>query len=402
MTTTPIPAPPSANGLGPEERPPRITRLQSWRHSHRLLPVLATLPLFAGIFALALAVDQPAEAVSVLFTIPIAVIAIERGPFAGLAAAAAALALFAIALGISDEHVGVIGFVTRGIGFGVLGGLLGHYASSLRAANSEVLAREEQTLSILDNTTAVIYLKDRKGRYLLVNHRFGELFHVSRQEVVGKTDRDLFPQYMADAFMANDRRVLKERRVLEFEEDAPQDDGLHTYISIKFPLVRAGEEEPYAVCGVSTDITARKLAEKELRESKDRFRQILDTCNEAFVSVNEVGEIVAWNRAAEEMFGWAATKAVGRRISELVLPERYREIFDEGLRRYLETGSAPILNKRIEMVGLHCEGHEFPIELTITAVRVPGGHRFNAFVHDISGRTAADRSYLIEPEPARS
>jgi PAS domain S-box-containing protein len=397
MTTTGTDAPESFNGRAPEERPGQITR-RSWRQSERIMPILATVPLFAGIFALALAVEEPGDAVSVLYAIPIAVIAIERGPLAGLVAAGIALGLFATDMAISDEDVSALGFVSRGVGFGVLGGLLGHYATSLRAANREVMEREAQLLSILDNTTAVIYMKDRKGRFVLVNRRFEDLFHVSRDSVVGKTDHDVFPQYMADAFRANDRRVLKELQPIEFEEEAPQDDGPHTYISIKFPLIRPGERTAYAVCGISTDISARKRAEKELRDSKDRFRQILDTANEAFISINESGEIVAWNRAAEETFGWPASKAIGQRVSELILPERYRPLHEAGLRRYLESGDGAILDKRIEMVGRQRSGREFPIELTITAVRVPGGHRFHAFLHEIGDHGRADRSYLVDPE----
>jgi PAS domain S-box-containing protein len=402
MTSTGIESPESLNGQAPHERAEPVAQRRSWRNSERLMPVLATVPLFAGIFALALGTEHPEDAVSVLYTIPIAIIAIERGPVAGLAAAAAALGLFAADVAISDEPVSALAFVTRGIGFGVLGGLLGHYATSLRAANVEVAAREEQLLSILDNTTAVIYMKDRKGRYILVNRRFEDLFHKSSDSVMGKTDRDVFPQYMADAFMANDRRVLKELQPIEFEEEAPQDDGPHTYISVKFPLVRPGEREAYAICGISTDISGRKVAEKELRDSKDRFRQIIDTSNEAFISINEAGEIIHWNRAAEKTFGWPARKAVGQRISELILPERYRALHEEGLRRYLESGNAAILDKRIEMAGRDRSGREFPIELTITAVRVQGGHRFHAFVREIGDHGRADQSYLVESEPTGS
>ena len=188
--------------------------------------------------------------------------------------------------------------------------------------------------------------------------------------------------------------MLKELQPIEFEEEAPLDDGPHTYISVKFPLRRPGAREAYAVCGISTDISVRKQAEKELRESKDRFRQILNTANEAFISINDAGEIVAWNRAAEEMFGWPASKAVGRSVSELILPERYRAMHEEGIRHYLETGESPILNKRIEMVGRHRDGREFPIELTITAVRVPGGHRFHAFLHEITDRERLEREVV--------
>ncbi len=398
MTGVETEEPESSSDSAPPELPQLITQRRSWRNSERLMPVLATVPLFAGIFALALSVEQPGDAISVLYAIPIAIVAIERGPIAGLIAGAVGLALFALDIAISDEDVSALAFITRGIGFGVLGGLLGHYATSLRAANREVLAREEQLLSILDNTTAVIYMKDRKGHYMLVNHRFEELYHVTRDGAIGKTAHDLFPQYMADAYVANDRRVLKELQPIEFEEEAPQDDGPHTFISIKFPLVRPGESEAYAVCGISTDISSRVRAEKDLRDSKDRFRQILDTAHEAFVSMNESGEIVAWNRAAEETFGWPARKAIGQRVSDLILPERYRAMHDDGLRRYLETGDGAILAKRIEMVGRHRDGHEFPIELTITAVRVPGGHRFHAFLHEIGEQSRADRSFVLDAE----
>jgi len=114
---------------------------------------------------------------------------------------------------------------------------------------------------VIDNSTAIIYVKDAAGRYMLINRRFEELFHVARDVIVGKTDYDLFPKDRADAFRAFDLRVLEAGRALESEELAPQDDGLHTYISIKAPLY-AEAGRAYAVCGISTDITDRKRAEQ--------------------------------------------------------------------------------------------------------------------------------------------
>src|ERR1700690_2026190 len=125
----------------------------------------------------------------------------------------------------------------------------------------ELRISEERLQSILDNTTAVVYLKDTEGRFILVNRRFETLFHVKRAELVGKTDYDLFPKELSDAFRVNDLRVLTAAAPLEFEEVAQHDDGLHTYISIKFPLLDANGV-PNAVCGISTDITDRKRAEQ--------------------------------------------------------------------------------------------------------------------------------------------
>jgi PAS domain S-box-containing protein len=129
----------------------------------------------------------------------------------------------------------------------------------------EALRESEQRLqALLDNSTAVIYMKDTLGRYMMINHRYEDLFHLDRNEVKGKTDRDIFPQQIADAFQANDREVIAAGVALEKEEVAPQDDGLHTYLSIKFPLFDA-EGKIYAVCGMSTDISDRKRKEEILQ-----------------------------------------------------------------------------------------------------------------------------------------
>jgi PAS domain S-box-containing protein len=129
----------------------------------------------------------------------------------------------------------------------------------------EAFQESEQRLqALLDNSTAVIYMKDTLGRYMMINHRYEALFHLDRHEVKGKTDRDIFPKVIADAFQANDREVIAAGVALEKEEIAPQDDGEHTYLSIKFPLFDA-EGEIYAVCGMSTDISDRKQKEEILR-----------------------------------------------------------------------------------------------------------------------------------------
>jgi len=121
---------------------------------------------------------------------------------------------------------------------------------------------EERLRSILDNSPAVIFLKDAGGRYVLVNRRFEELFHITEEQVVGRSDGDIFPIEVAQELRANDLEVLKSGTPIEMEEVVPQDDGPHTYLSIKFPLFTS-RGIPSTVCGISTDITGRKLAEEQ-------------------------------------------------------------------------------------------------------------------------------------------
>ena len=132
-----------------------------------------------------------------------------------------------------------------------------------RRAEDALRESEQRLQSILDNASAVIYVKNVDGRYVLVNRSFESLFHVNRHEIVGKTDYDMFPREMADAFRSNDQQVLAVGTALEFEEVAPHDDGVHVYLSTKFLLYDA-TGVPHALCGISTDISERKKAEKVL------------------------------------------------------------------------------------------------------------------------------------------
>ena len=146
---------------------------------------------------------------------------------------------------------------------------------SARKKTEDALRRSEKLLrDIADNTTAVIYVKYADGKYLLVNRRFEQIFNLTSDQIVGHTDHEIFPREAADVFRANDVVVIEQNRTVEYEEVAPHTDGPHTYISIKFPLCdHTGR--PYAICGVSTDITERKRIEHTLRIHEERLRRAL-------------------------------------------------------------------------------------------------------------------------------
>ena len=132
-----------------------------------------------------------------------------------------------------------------------------------KRAEDALRTSEEQLQSILDNSTTVIYVKDLESRYLRVNRRFEELYNIPHGQAKGRTDYDLFSRELADSLRANDQKVLRAASPMEFEEVVTHTGGVHTYISIKVPLFDPWGR-PYAVAGISTDITERKKAEEAL------------------------------------------------------------------------------------------------------------------------------------------
>jgi PAS domain S-box-containing protein len=159
--------------------------------------------------------------------------------------------------------------------------------SNQRIANIEAALRtsQEQLQAILDNSPAVIYLTDVQNRYLLINRNYENLFGLTKEQLLGKSIYEIWSDEIADSFAANNQKVLEGGTPIKVEEVAPQEDGVHTYISIKLPLQDANGV-PYAVCGISTDITERKPAEEELRKSEERWQLALKGNNEGIWDLN--------------------------------------------------------------------------------------------------------------------
>ncbi|MFH0781659.1 MAG: PocR ligand-binding domain-containing protein [Pseudomonadota bacterium] len=178
---------------------------------------------------------------------------------------------------------------------------------------AEATVRDSQSLlkAIIDNSTAMISVKDLKGSYLLINRRFEELFHISQESTLGKTDFDIFPKKEAEAFQTLDRQVLDNGKVIESEEVVSHDDGLHTYISIKCPLFNS-EGKPYAVFGISTDITERKRAEEALAESERKFRAIFEQTFQFIGLMTIDGVLIAANNAALQLAGIKVPDVIGK------------------------------------------------------------------------------------------
>lgn len=206
----------------------------------------------------------------------------------------------------------------------------------------EELARSQDLLnSIIENATAVIFVKDCAGRYLLVNQRYRDLHHVTNAQLWGRTDFDLFPPAVAEAVRDADLEVLETGVAREFEEVIPMDDGLHTMLSLKVPL-RDASGRIYAVCGIATDITERKRAAedldlfyqsleqrveertRELQATEEQLREAL-ALNENILATSAVGALAYRQDGQCVLANPAAVQLIGGTWEEL-LEQNYHRI----------------------------------------------------------------------------
>jgi PAS domain S-box-containing protein len=131
--------------------------------------------------------------------------------------------------------------------------------------------------------------------------------------------------------------------------------------------------------------------------SQNLTELVLDRAHDAVIWLNEHGVVTYWNPGAFRLFGISKEEALGRPVAELIIPERFRAAHIAGLERFLMAGTGPMLDRRIELAALRRDGSEFPVEMTISALRQDSGWLFSAFVQDVSDRvkTADEREQLV-------
>jgi PAS domain S-box-containing protein len=255
-----------------------------------------------------------------------------------------------------------------------------------KQAEQSLLESRQLLSAIIDNSTAVIYVKNLQGQYLLVNHRFSELFHLSEEAILGKTDYDFFPKKDADAFREMDKRTANAKHALTEEEIVPQDDGMHIYISVKSTL-RNPEGIPYAIFGISTDITERKKAEEAILRAESNYREIFDKANDA-IYIYEIGtgKILEVNERACEITGYTKEELIESTPGDFLTGDPAYSM--QHYFNYLQK-AADGKPQLFEWLGKNKDGSHNWLEVNLKKASIGGQERILAFFREINDRKRA-------------
>ena len=151
-----------------------------------------------------------------------------------------------------------------------------------------------------------------------------------------------------------------------------------------FIVVEKKHNEVLYTMGIFRDITRNLQNETRLKQNEYDLQQLLIYAPDAIIVIDQDGVIQFWNPKAEAIFGWTFSEARGKTLTSTIIPPQHREAHDNGMKRFLQTGKAHVLNKTIEITALNKAGNEFFVSLTISTTRQRGKAVFIAFLRDIT------------------
>ena len=245
--------------------------------------------------------------------------------------------------------------------------------------------------SLLELTPDGVLGVDADGTVTVVNQKAEKLFGYAAAEMTGTAVESLLPNIFGTNLLGARTEYMSDPKALEMGS------GIEL-----FGRREGGDEFPVEIASTPHQINgnrivllfvrgiaARRLAEAAVVQREQQLSQIIYSALDAVVGMDADGAITSWNPQAERTFGWSHDEVIGKPISHVIIPERYRKAHAEGILRFLKDGASKQLGSRIELTALHRHGHEFDVELAVTAHEVGESHIFTAFITDITERKRA-------------
>jgi PAS domain S-box-containing protein len=248
--------------------------------------------------------------------------------------------------------------------------------------------RESYLTAIVENQPGLVWLKDAEGRYLAANQAF--VRHSGRktvEEIVGKTDSDLWPEGRAEAYRRSDLAVMEAGKPVTTEEPSFRGDRLRWSEKFKAP-VRDGQGNTIGTTGYIHDITARKQAAEALRQSEEKYRTILDGIDEAYIEVDLAGKITFLSDPACRITGYSRHELMEQDYHRYTSPET-AAMMEAFFKRIYRTGEKSQLSD-FELIAK--DGSPRRIEMSVNLIRNAEGKAtgFRYIARDITARKQAE------------
>jgi PAS domain S-box-containing protein len=267
-----------------------------------------------------------------------------------------------------------------------------------KRAQEKLRTSESNLREILDNIPALVCTVSSAGQILLPNRRLLDYFGRTLEEVNSWPTNDIIHPDERPRAVVEVTHAMTTGTPYMGEVRYQRADGAYRWHHVHIVPVRDADGRITVWYGHITDIDDRKRAEeklrqeqKELQRSEVRKAAIVDSALDCIVTIDHDGCITEFNPAAEHAFGHRRDEVLGKHLADVIVPPSLREKHRQGFARYLATGEARMLGKRIEMTAVRADGSEFPVELAITRIPLEGPPSFTGYLRDITERKRAEQ-----------
>ena len=268
--------------------------------------------------------------------------------------------------------------------------LMLHISERKQAEEETKLANSE--LNQIFNTAADgMRLVDKDFNVLRINETFSALTGVNRDEAIGKKCHDVFSGPVCFTPDCPLTKILGGEKRIEYEVEKERRDGIKIPCIVTSTPFRGPDGRLIGIVEDFKDITTHKQAEVAVRESEEKFRSISASAQDCILMIDNEGNISYWNEAAERIFGYSKEEAIGKEAHVLLGPERYLEAYRKGFSTFRETGQGPAVGKTLEFSARRKDGAEFPVELSVSAVKVQDKWHSIGIVRDVTKRKHAEQ-----------
>lgn len=267
-----------------------------------------------------------------------------------------------------------------------------------RAGDTSHLREPDEALlrAVLDAIPARVSIVDNDHRYVYVNRELLEFLGRGSEEVIGRSVAEVLGQSVYEE-LAPLRARVQAGETVHREGWLNYRGGRRRYVQQIFIPYRGGDGAPDGFFVFARDLTALKEREGELalqvealQASEAETAAVIRSSLDPIVVIDQTGRVVEFNPAAQATFGYARSFSVGRPIADLIVPPDMRARHTEGMSRYLATGESRMLGRRVELQAMRADGSVFPVEVSITEMRMPHDRLFAAHLRDLSAAKAAE------------
>ena len=241
---------------------------------------------------------------------------------------------------------------------------------------------ENELRRVIDAIPGFVWSAAPDGSVDFLNQRWCDYTGVSLEDACGSGWQTAIHPDDAARVIDYWRSLLESGQPGEFEIRLRRFDGAFRWFLIRAVPLRDETGKIFKWYGQNTDI-------EELKQSEARKAAILDSALDCIVTIDHEGRITEFNPAAERTFGYRRDEVVGKELADVIIPPSLREQHRRGFARYLTTGDAQVLGKRVEMTAVRADGSEFPVELAITRITLDGPPSFTGYLRDITNRNRA-------------